>query len=178
MHITQHIFFAYSAYRAYFLTYCFECYAFFLIVLLMFYILFCLKVFNFPYKVRLFSITFRRFSSIKSFGGNPPIRALELTVSCNEQQLVTVHYDDNVAFMDEKCWFIDQNCIGAGTYGDISDPACTYRARIFVKYYLIYIVLSAQKYVQILSPYGYWHNNTSLHVCDTDMSVLDTNMSV
>jgi hypothetical protein len=36
---------------------------------------------------------------------------------------------------------------------DISEPVCTYLARIFVKYKLMYLNVCAKKYVQILTTY-------------------------
>ncbi len=62
---------------------------------------------------------------------------------------------------------------GGGGGEHISEPVCTYPARIFVKYELMYLNVCAKKYEHIRT--GYVHTyvqDTSLYVCDTDMSVL------
>jgi hypothetical protein len=61
----------------------------------------------------------------------------------------------------------------------ISEPVCTYPARIFVKYELMYLNVCAKKYVQILTTYVHTYvQDTYMYVCDTNMSVSHTNMSV
>jgi hypothetical protein len=59
------------------------------------------------------------------------------------------------------------------------EPVCTYPARIFVKYELMYLNVCAKKYVQVRTTYVHTYvQDTSLYVCDTDMSVSHTDMSV
>jgi hypothetical protein len=70
------------------------------------------------------------------------------------------------------------NCISM-FIGTISEPVCTYCARIFVKYDLMYLNVYEKPYVQIRTRYvPIYVQYTFLHVCDTDMSVSYTDMSV
>ena len=52
---------------------------------------------------------------------------------------------------------------GGPTRSGISDPVCKYCVSIFVKYNLIYLDVSAQKYVQILT--HILANRYSIHQC-------------